>query len=127
MNQADNENRISNEPSPGKGAINKFREYIPHIIIFLLGIVGLYAFLKLYGPAFPLANIDFKVNRDGARQKAKEYLNNPGYSVDGYQNTVVFGYYNSAKEFLEKSLPPKEVNRIMGKKAPVWYWQVRFF
>jgi len=104
-----------------------FREYIPHIVIFLLAFLGIYIYLKLNDVAFPTENIKFKVDRESSQNVARQYLEKMGYSTEDYQNSVTFDYYNDAKEFLEKNLPLKEANRYMGKKVPVWYWKVRFF
>lgn len=120
------ENIPPDEPAKVK-AERKFRKYLPHIIIFLLAFVGLYIYLKLNDVAFPTENINFRIDRKGAKSVALEYLGKMGYSAGGYQSSVTFSYYNNAKEFLEKSLPLEEANRYMGKKVPVWYWKVRFF
>ena len=110
-----------------KGAEKKFREYIPHIVLFILAVLGCYIFLKLYDTAFPLVTINFKVNRETAQKIAVQYLEKLGYSTTGYESTVIFSMYGSTKEFLEKELPQKEANQLMGKIIPVWYWKVRFF
>ncbi|MCD4785485.1 MAG: CPBP family intramembrane metalloprotease [Candidatus Eremiobacteraeota bacterium] len=120
------ENIPPDEPAEVKAG-KKFREYLPHIIIFLLAFVGLYVYLKLNDVAFPTENINFRIDKKGAKSVALDYLNDMDYSAAGYQSSVTFSYYNNAKEFLEKSLPLEEANRYMGKKVPVWYWKVRFF
>ena len=114
-------------PEKQNGAQKKFREYIPHIILFILSVFGLYIFLKLSDTIFPIVNINFKVNRAEAEKTAESYLEKLGYSVNGYENSTIFSLNNNTKEFLEKKLPQEEANKLMGKKIPVWYWKVRFF
>lgn len=114
-------------PEKQDGAQKKFREYIPHIIIFILSVFGLYIFLKLSDTAFPIVNINFKVNNAGAEKAAESYLKNMGYTVNDYENSTIFSLNGDTKEFLEKKLPQEEANKLMGKTIPVWYWKVRFF
>lgn len=118
---------MENPPEKQNGAQKKFREYIPHIVLFILSVFGLYIFLKLSDTAFPIVNINFKVNRAEAEKTAESYLEKMGFSVYGYENSTIFSLNDNTKEFLEKKLPQKEANKLMGKKIPVWYWKVRFF
>ncbi len=115
------------KPEIQDGAQKKFREYIPHIVIFILSVVGLYIFLKLSDTAFPIVNINFKVNRVQAEKTAESYLGKMGYNINGYENSTIFSLNDNTKEFLEKKLPQEEANKLMGRKIPVWYWKVRFF
>jgi hypothetical protein len=96
-------------------------------MLCILGIAGLATFLNFNDLAFPLAGISFVVNGDQAKSTAAKYLNGLGYPVSGYDSSVIFGYDNEAKEFLEKKLPQDEAVKMMNSKIPVWRWQVRFF
>lgn len=100
---------------------------LPLILIILFALLGLIVFIKYYDTAFPLASISFKVDREKAAPIAAGYLNDLGYSVEGFETTTVFSYHRDAKEYLEKHLPLEEANLYMGKDVPVWFWYVRFF
>ncbi|MCE1248267.1 MAG: CPBP family intramembrane metalloprotease [Firmicutes bacterium] len=110
-----------------KNIIAKYPRFYIFLALCLLGAIGLTIFLQFNELAFPLAGISFVVNRDQAEKVAEKYLGGMGYNTAGYESSVIFGYDNDAKEFLEKKLPQDEAVKMMNGKIPVWRWQVRFF
>jgi hypothetical protein len=77
--------------------------------------------------AFPEASIDFKVNRDGAREIAARYLAAQSFQVTGYRNAAEFDYDDEAKTFLERVVGLEQANRLMGTRIRVWRWKYRWF
>jgi membrane protease YdiL (CAAX protease family) len=93
----------------------------------LCGIVGVLFAYKYFFRAFPEASVDFKVSRAEAEARAKEFVENLGEKLDGYQSTIVFDVDENAKTYLERELGLQQANRLMSSELNIWFWEVRFF
>ena len=61
------------------------------IVLFLaLGTIGLAVFIRYYNEAFPVASLDFKLNREEAFQKADTYLKTLGYNTGAFESAQIF-------------------------------------
>jgi membrane protease YdiL (CAAX protease family) len=77
--------------------------------------------------AFPEASIDFKVNREGARDIAGRFLISQGYFLSNYRGAAAFDYDDEAKTFLERELGLEKANSLMGSRVRLWRWKFRWF
>jgi membrane protease YdiL (CAAX protease family) len=77
--------------------------------------------------AFPEASIDFRVNRDDAREIAGRFLAAQGAQTAGYRDAASFSYDDDAKTFLERELGLEKANRILGSRVRLWRWSYRWF
>jgi len=93
----------------------------------LMGIVGLVTFIMLFRSAFPIASLDFKVDRNEAGRLAAQFLEGRGLNLDDYINSNVFGSDETAAIFLQKTLGMEKANELMSGEIPVWRWRCRWF
>ncbi len=91
------------------------------------GIVGIFFAHKYFFRAFPEASVDFKVSRAEAQTRAKQFVENLGENLDGYQSTIVFDVDENAKTYLERELGLQQANHLMSSELNIWFWEVRFF
>lgn len=93
----------------------------------LAGIVGLAIFVRFYPSAFPEASIDFRIRPFDALQigeQALKRLGRPDFS--GYRSAVSFGWSESSKRYLEKTLGLTVANEVMRKEVGVWHFHCRW-
>ena len=86
------------------------------IIWILCGIVGLVFAQRYFFQAFPEASVDFKVSRTDAQKHAKQFVENLGENLTGYQSTVVFDVDETAKTYLERELGLTQANHLMSSE-----------
>ena len=96
------------------------------ICLLLLGVTTWYS-VRYFHRAFPEASIDFKVNRDQAREVAANFLTGRGYHVDAYRQAARFSFDDDAKTFLEREVGLEQANQIMGSRVRLWRWSNRWF
>jgi membrane protease YdiL (CAAX protease family) len=96
------------------------------ICLALLGATVWFSAGNFY-KAFPEASIDFKVNRDGARELAGKFLISQGYRLADYRDAAEFDYDDEAKTFLERVIGLEQANRLMGTRVRLWRWRYRWF
>jgi membrane protease YdiL (CAAX protease family) len=96
------------------------------ICLTLLGCTVWFSARNFY-KAFPEASIDFKVNREGARDIAGKFLTSHGYLLSNYRSAAQFDYDDEAKTFLERELGLEQANRLMGSRVRLWRWKYRWF
>ncbi len=96
------------------------------VVWILLGALGVFVAHHYYFRAFPEASINFKVSRDEALNRAKDFITQQGVSLEGYQSTIVFSVDDNAKTYLERTVGLEQANRLMSSDVSVWYWEVRF-
>jgi membrane protease YdiL (CAAX protease family) len=77
--------------------------------------------------AFPEASIDFRVNRDDAREIAGRFLAAQGAQTAGYRDAASFSYDDDAKTFLERELGLERANQILSSRVRLWRWSYRWF
>jgi hypothetical protein len=100
---------------------------IKKIAFICAALLGIFIFLFLFEDTFPTASIDLKITRDDAIQKARIYVKDLGYSLEGYETSVVFSGDSTKFVFLEKCLGLKKASHIAKDTIPIWSWKVRFF
>jgi hypothetical protein len=93
----------------------------------LVGIAGLVAFIMFFRAAFPMASLDFKVDRTEAGRLAAQFLESRGLDLSDYINSDVFGSDQTAAIFLQKTQGMEEANKLMAGEIPVWRWRCRWF
>jgi membrane protease YdiL (CAAX protease family) len=93
----------------------------------LLGIVGVVFAHRYFFQAFPEASVDFKVSREEALRRAREFVGSLGEDVSGYQSAIVFDVDDDAKTYLEREMGLQQANQLMSSELHIWYWKVRFF
>jgi membrane protease YdiL (CAAX protease family) len=77
--------------------------------------------------AFPEASIDFRVNRDEARELARQFLSSQGDNTAAYRNAASFAYDDDAKTFLEREAGLERANRILSTQVRLWRWAYRWY
>src|SRR5262249_33243451 len=97
------------------------------ILWVLAGIAGLWYAGRHFFEAFPEASVNFKVTRDEALDRARNFVESLGNTTSGYRAVIVFGVNDNAKTYLEREVGLKEANRLMASEVNVWHWNVRFF
>jgi membrane protease YdiL (CAAX protease family) len=97
------------------------------ILWIIFGMLGLVFAQRYFFRAFPEAAVDFKVSRNEAQQRAKNFVQGLGENLDGYQSTITFQVDDNAKTYLERELGLQEANRLMSSELNIWFWEVRFF
>jgi hypothetical protein len=93
----------------------------------LAGIVGVIFAYKFYSQASPEASVNFKVSREEALQRAKDFVGGLGENVNGYRSSIVFDVDENAKTYLERELGLQQANQLMSAELNIWHWNVRFF
>ena len=98
------------------------------IIGFLIaGAFGLTCYIQFYDRAFPVASLNFRVDREQAYRAAESYLHNLGYDLTEYESAQVFSSSGMRQVFLERTLGLVEANRLVRDWVSVWYWHIRYF
>ena len=91
------------------------------------GIMGILIAQRYYFRAFPEASVNFRVSREEALTRARNFVTGLGENVSGYQSAMVFNVDDNAKTYLERELGLQEANRLMSSELNIWFWDARFF
>ncbi|HSC45437.1 MAG TPA: type II CAAX endopeptidase family protein, partial [Candidatus Acidoferrum sp.] len=97
------------------------------VLWVLAGIIGMWYAQRHFFDAFPEASVNFKVSRNEALARARNFVESQGNSTAGYRSVIVFGVDDNAKTYLEREVGLKEANRLMASDVNVWHWEARFF
>ena len=98
------------------------------IICFLVaGAFGLTCFIQFFDRAFPIASLNFRLDREQASRAAESYLHNLGYDLAEYERAQAFSHAGMQQVFLERTLGLEEANRLVRDWVSVWYWHIRYF
>ncbi len=97
------------------------------LLWLLAAIAGIVAAQRYFFQAFPEAAVDFKVSREQALERARDFVRQQGGSPDGYESAIVFSVDEDEKTYLERELGLEQANRLMASEVSVWYWDARFF
>lgn len=103
------------------------KQYRVIAISVAVAAVSLLIGLKYFSHAFPEAAIQFRVNRDGSGQIARQFLSQRGFHLAGYQHAAVFDYNDTAKLFLERTQGLERMNRLTRGPVHLWRWSHRWF
>jgi hypothetical protein len=101
------------------------------LAIALFGTIG----VRLFYHAFPEAAIELKVDRAQAQRLAEGFLARSagaprglfGGGKDGWHFASRFATDNDPKVYLERTLGLARANRLYGREARVWSWDLRWF
>lgn len=93
----------------------------------VLGILGALFAYKYFFRAFPEASVNFKVSREEALTRARNFVSGLGENLSGYRSAIVFNVDDNAKVYLERELGLQQANRLMSSDLNIWFWDVRFF
>ena len=97
------------------------------LIWVFLGIAGVVFAQRYFFRAFPEAAVNFRVSREEALARAKNFVSGLGENTSGYQSAIVFDVDDNAKTYLEREVGLQQANRLMSSELNIWYWDVRFF
>ncbi len=98
------------------------------IACFLIaGALGLTCYIQFFDRAFPIASLNFRLDREQAHQAAETYLDHLGYDLTDYESAQVFSHSGLQQVFLERTLGLAEANRLVRDWVSVWYWHIRYF
>ncbi|MFN4179883.1 MAG: hypothetical protein ACK4I8_06190, partial [Armatimonadota bacterium] len=93
----------------------------------IAGAFGLAIFLHFYPQAFPEASIEFRINRHQAIAIGEEALKQLGSpKLSGFISAADFGWDETAKRFLEKTMGLTKANESMRQEVTVWFWNCRW-
>lgn len=81
----------------------------------------------LFPRAFPEASLEFKVDRQGARRIAEEFLARQGLTVADDRFAGIFDADDDTRVYLERTLGLEEANRLYQDPVRLWRWQLRWF
>jgi hypothetical protein len=117
------------DPSPqGNAPIRLDARDVRVLLLWLLaGLLGAGVAYRYFFQAFPEAAVNFQVTREAALNQARAFVTAQGFSLDGYESTIVFNVDDNEKTYLEKEAGLAEANRLMSSEVNVWYWAARFF
>ena len=93
----------------------------------IAGALGLTCYIQLFDRAFPVASLNFRVDREQAYEAAETYLHRLGYDLSEYESAQVFSRSSLPQVFLERTIGLAEANRLVREWVSVWYWRVRWF
>jgi hypothetical protein len=96
------------------------------VFIVIIAVVALFVFLKFYNEASPTASMNSHISRNHAFRAAREYLEEQGFNLNGYIETVLFSEDNDAGLYLQRTLGMDRFNNLV-QDLPLRYWKVRFF
>jgi membrane protease YdiL (CAAX protease family) len=96
------------------------------VCLLLLGGTAWYTAGNFYR-AFPEASIDFRVNRDEAREIARQFLGSQGDNTAGYRDAASFAYDDEAKTFLEREAGLERASQILSTRVRLWRWAYRWY
>ena len=91
------------------------------------GALGLACYIGLYDRAWPVASLNFRVDREQAFEAAETYLQRMGYDLSEYESARIFSRAGLPQVFLERTLGLAEANRLVREWVSVWSWQIRWF
>ncbi len=97
------------------------------LLWIICGVLGLVFAQRYFFRAFPEAAVDFKVSRNDAQQRARDFVQGLGENLNGYHSSITFQVDDNAKTYLERELGLQEANRLMSSQLNIWFWEVRFF
>lgn len=98
------------------------------ILSFLIsGALGLACYVQFFDRAFPVASLNFRVDREQAYQAAEAYIHRLGYDLTEYESAQIFSHASLPQIFLERTLGLAEANRLVREWVSVWYWNIRYF
>jgi len=91
------------------------------------GLAGLIIFVLYFNYAFPIASIDIRLSKDEIVKRAEGYIREQGFSLKGYQRSILFDSDYSASIYLQKTQGIKKSNELIAGGLPVWFWGLRWF
>jgi len=91
----------------------------------ILGILGLYIYLRYDAKVFPSASINLKVPRIEIIRSARQLANKFGYDQANTIESTQFTVDNQAKTFLEYEFGIDQANQLMKEDLPIWFWRTR--
>ncbi|MBI3597733.1 MAG: CPBP family intramembrane metalloprotease [Nitrospirae bacterium] len=95
------------------------------IFIVILAVMALFVFLMFYEEASPTASMNSHVSRNHALRVARQYLEEQGFNLKDYDETVLFSENTDAGIYLQRTLGLDQFNTL-GQELPLRYWKVRF-
>ena len=103
------------------------RDAVWILSFLILGALGLACYVHFFDRAFPVASLNFRVDREQAFQSAEAYLHDLGYDLTEFESAQVFSYAGLPQIFLERTVGLAEANRLVRDWVSVWYWRIRYF
>ena len=91
------------------------------------GALGLACYIGLYDRAWPVASLNFRVDREQAFEAAEGYLERLGYDLAEYESARIFSRAGLPQVFLERTLGLAEANGLVRDWISIWSWQIRWF
>ncbi|MBD3336694.1 MAG: CPBP family intramembrane metalloprotease, partial [Candidatus Eisenbacteria bacterium] len=101
-------------------------------LVWILACVGIGAVTLLVGfhfypQVFPEASIEFDLDREAARERARAFLNDLDLDAEGYRHAARFVYDDRSKVFLERSLGLEAADSVFTSNLRMWRWANRWF
>ncbi len=92
------------------------------IILFVLGITGIWLFLDKKDSVFPNASIDLTISKSDISKTADEWADRLDYDKKPLIKSITFNGYDDSKTFLEYELGNAQANELMHNTVPIFYW-----
>ena len=98
-------------------------------VFLLLSVVSLVFTLSWFSDAFPLVNLDLKMDRSAAFQSSRELAAEFGWGPDDYRQAASFGVDSEVQTYVELEAGGAEAFRdmIRGGLYSPYTWKVRHF
>ena len=96
-------------------------------IAALVAAISLAIGVKYFSHAFPEAAIEFRVNRGDSTPLALKFLDDRGWSVQGYRHATVFDFDDDSKVYLERTQGLSRMNTLTRGPIHLWRWSHRWF
>jgi len=112
---------------PGHGWHPERPALLSHLVLGLLGAVGLASFVAFYGVVTPYATLDFRLSREAVVRRAKTFLERQGFNLEGYDHAIALVEDEAASHYLQRTLGLARTNELARSQVPLWYWNVRWF
>jgi len=105
------------------------RKRLPWILFFLISIASAAFALAYFSSAFPLVNLDLKMDRSGAFESARKLADKYGWGPEPYRQAATFRVDSSVQTYVELEAGGAEAFRKMieGDLYSPYTWRVRHF
>ena len=93
----------------------------------LSAIAGITIFVNFFHYASPVASVDIVLGKSQILKKAKDFIKDHDFDLEGFDQAIRFASDQSASAYLQKTQGIEKSNEFIRKGIPIWFWRVRFF
>jgi len=105
---------------------SKLSDNVLLLVLSVLGLIGLFSYLKLQDQVFPSAAINFALTKEQIMEEALMWKGKAKIPGNYPISSATFNLDNASKNFLDFKLGTKEANRVMSEEAPIFWWDIKY-